>query len=451
MSKKASIAIVSLTLILAITAITIGVVAFCIEEAALSYEPSIDRKPFVYSSDTAIAYKTAMTKALGVNPDMLGGLADFCDNIYTAFSSARVSEKTVLLFIEEVDSYPWEDENNEVAVFLQKFLNPEGDDKIVSLATSNDIYGALIATLMFLDKIDATADEIGRFTYQIIYHYADEEHKMLMDKTGEQNWTMLTVGTYTAIQLTAQEDAYSSLSTSRAIGQAITALGYAYNEILVDIGKDNLTKLVGLDKLEDIDESNLTNNRLEEYRACVEIIKDKFSDIFMMTGEIMKAQNTLLYEELYIYKAKLATGDTSNTHLVYAMYNLSDSIKKGIEQLKQSSSLSTDQEVLDMLAEYYAACATFADIMYSDNGKSYQSYKAEALYELSKLNQQIDILDSKNFENFYEVEEYQAQNTDGFEELIQAATALLNTDYDYGAVVTRFVYSVSIAAIVALI
>ncbi len=454
MQNKLSIVLISITLIFAIALMTIGIVAFSMNDTSLSYSPTVNRTDFNYSEDLTIEYNTAMDKLFQPFIDVVPSLEVLKDTIFKSFSNARVSEKTVQLFVDEAYAYDWEEGNSEMALFIKKFfhLAEDNSNTIVSVADENDMLRAIIATFMFLDKIDATIDEIGRFTYHFIYNYADDENRELMDKTGEENWTMLTVGTYTVANLTMTEsNVYSSLSTARSVGQAITSLGYAYSEIIDDIGKENLSKLVGLDNLKNIDTSDLTSQRKEELLGYIETIENNFADVFSMTGEIFKAQEPLLYEELYLYEAKLDQGEDSDTHLVYAMYNLACGINKGIEKIKQNTELGSTENVIDFLSRYYAACSTYVDIIYDENLYDYIDYKNKATTELEKISDAVEVLNTQEFSSFYQVKKLERENPILFSNLKESATILLTTNYDYDTMLSKFVYSISIASIVSLL
>ncbi len=452
MSKKATLILISIVLVLAIASTTLGVVAFCIDNVSFAYDIDVDRQPYEYSIDLSIAYESAMSKMLGSASNALEDFALFKSNLWLAFSNARVAQSTLEKFIAEINSYDWEDSNNAVAQFASKFFSLSEDDsnKIVSVATEKDMLNAVLATFDFLDRIDATADEIGRFSYHLIYLYADAEHRALMDKAGQENWTMLTIGTYTAGQLASSRDVYSNLSSARSVGQALTSLGYAYSQISDAVGKDNLSALIGIDNLKSIDESNLENGRLDEYRVCVNNITEDFSQLFMLSADLMRAQNTLLYEELYLCQAKLDRGEDTDTHLVYAMYNLAQGIKSAINRLKINANLSSDQETIAYIAEYYASCATFTDIIYSDARNTFTGYLAIAESELTNISNCVNTLYSQEFESFYQVKKCATDEPELFAELLSVANNLINTQYDYEDVLTRLIYTVSIASIVAI-
>ncbi len=452
-SKKTYVILIAAVLVLAIACTTLGVVAFAIDNVAFDYDVTLDRTPYEYSTELTISYNSAMSRVLGNASLLLEDLSQLKHNIWLAFSRARISERTLLAFIEEVNSYDWESDTSSVAQFGSKFFNLAEDDsnKIVSAVTADDMLEAILATFLFLDRIGATADEIGRFSYHLVYLYADAEHRGLMDSAGEDNWTMLTVGTYTAGQLATNTDVYSSLTSARAVGQALTSLGHAYSEIADSVGRDNLSTLLGIDNLSRIDESNLDSSRLSEYHNCVDWMGEHFNNVFMLTADVLRVQETLLYEELYLYQAKLDRGEDSDTHLVYAMYTLAKGIKTALNRLKDNGGLSSDQETIAYLADYYASCATFSDIIYGEDNSTLTEYKTIAEGELARINADVNTLYSQEFESFYQVKKCKLETPELFGSLQSAATRLLTTRYDYESILTRFVYSVSIASIVALI
>ncbi len=453
MSKKVAIWLIVGVLVLSIACTTVGVVAFCIKNVSFSYDVSMQREPYQYPIELTLEYEMAMTKVVGDASLLVGDAGILKDNIWTAFSNARVSERTITAFVAEINSYDWSDENTPAAQFASKFftLSEDESNKIISAATEDDMLDAILATFVFLDKIGATADEIGRFSYHLVYQYADSTHRALMDRATVDNWTMLTVGTYTASQLATSTDVYSSLTSARAVGQALTSLGHAYSAITDAVGKDNLATMLGIDNLKNIDESNLENGRLDEYRQCVDWMCTEFAEVFMTSADLMKAQNTLLYEELYLYQAKLDRGEDTDTHLVYAMYNLAQGIKTAINRLKSRRNLSSDVETVTYIAEYYASCATFTDVIYGDDRGSLVSYRNDAIQELTRINEDAGNLYAQEFSSFYQVKKCKTDNPALFDSLLTSAQRLLNTKYDYEDILTRFVYSVSIASIVALI
>lgn len=443
MDRRAlAITVTAIILVVSIVTLVLGGVHFSLKKDSSSTYTEYVNRPYSYSDDLYLDYVNAMESVVGEGGS--SAIKDYSllrDRIWRAFKNGRVSSDVVERVITEISSSDWSDES-EAANFIKRLTELKKDesntlDVIIDPVAVSE---AVESFFHFLDKTDATIDELGRFLYAFITDETLGTEDENFYKITEDDFTLLTVGTVSVTRLYRDYD-LSSLSAARTIGQTLNSLGYAYRRIIKNVGKNNVKNLIGLNLIEDMPLETIAEEYRDEYSVRSGVFVQNFGSIFECAAEIMVNLPYEFFEEIYDYEVLKDSPSPDDATLVFAYKRLSDEAMPYIESLCGDTD---DVSAEEYLATYYASSKRVADLLYGRTDDDYVTDYNAALDKISRMISAMKELSEASASTIDELRE-----SEDFSSYLDSALYLYSTDFDYAEALTYIVSGITIAAVAA--
>lgn len=453
-----------LAVLLFITAVVLGAVAMSYEQPSAPFSSDFKRENIKYSSETALRYAVLMAPLFGTGNTLppFDRIDEFVDNLYTAFSRAGVSEEKLNLILDRVEEMGLKDSSESpILAFIQSAFDTanggDGDTTLGNIVTEEEVARAISDSFEFLVNANMTVDDVGCVLYETALMYADEKRLDLLVKLGKDNFTMLTVGTYSVYKTASvASEKFSSLTDARILGQALVSLGLFYGRALSAAGTYGIDDLLFLDYRISEGNPSIDSGFAAKYNEITERMYGGAGNIVSVAHHVLISLTPLAFEELYFADAASKQGDSvsSELHSVWAAFDFASSFRKGLKSAADGNEEFTDERsLISYLCGLYADYQLLNDAIYNaENAPSREEYKAEAQTAADEFYGAVNAVHDgcSGFANFDDLAAFSETKPEKFAEILSAAEFILNYEFDLEKSLTDVFSSLTKAAIIRI-
>lgn len=434
------------------------------EQPSAPFSTDFKRENIRYSSETAVRYAVLMAPLFGTGNTLppFDRIDEFVDNLYLAFSRAGVSEEKLNLILDRVEEMGLTDSSESpILAFIQSAFDTanggDGDTTLENIVTEAEVAQAISDSFEFLLKANLTVDDVGGVLYETALTYADGKRSDILVELGKDNFTMLTVGTYSVYKTaSAAADKFSSMTDARILGQALVSLGLYYGRTLDAIGLSGVDDLLFLDYRISEGNPSIDGDFAAKYNEITERMYGGAGNIIALSHRILSSLSPLAFEELYFANAALKLGDvaSSELHSVWAAFDLASSFKKGmIKAAADSEKFSDDASLISYFCGLYADYMLLNDAIYNvENAPSREDYEAEAENAATEFYDALQAVcdGCSAFANFDDLAAFSETRPEEFSQILANSEFILNYEFDLEKSLTNVFSSLTKATIIRI-